>query len=239
MDGNSEKFQQAHPQETRSSTPQQRVDQRRPMAKPKESFRHKAAVLLAKVGLGATVLTGGAGAVHHVTGADLPSPLPPIAGAADTVESTAVDAFVKLANDEPKQEQANIDYEKAQTDKMFRPTDTRVGGQIEIEVSKLTDARTKEILMAIRMGYPYENMDPQKIDKVDNITVNEHSTIVVDAPLMADLRAAGLGYNYIADIDGVEVLIPEADVKVTIPGEIKHLSDIENPDNLDKARLLP
>lgn len=213
--------------------------QRRPMAKPRESLKHKAAVLFAKFGLFSIAATGGAGVAHHVTGFELPPPLPPVAGAADAVESKAVDAFVKLANDEPKQEQANIDNEKSRTDAMFKPTDARVGGEIEIEVSKLSEARTKDILLAIRMGNDYQKPNPEAINVVDGITVNEESRIGVENPLIVDLTSEGLGKNYLASVDGSEVIIPEGAVKLIVPGDITPLSQIESSDGLNVAKLLP
>jgi len=229
---NSERPPMAYPQEPKPDIRSERL----PMASKKSGLSRRIQIGLAKLGLITTVAAGGAGAVHHVTGVELGGPIP-VGAAADTVGSAAVDGLVKLANSEPQQEQEDLDREKAITKDLFKPNYARVNGQIEIDFANLSEARTKEILLAIRLGKDYEKIDVSKIKTVDGLTAEPDLKFTVDNPTVVDLTTQGLGKYVTATIEtdkGMEpVLLPEDSVKITIPGELKPLNTVENSDILD------
>lgn len=235
--GANERPPMAHPQ---PPTPD-RSNERPPMVSKKPGLSRRIQIGLAKLGLITTVAAGGAGAVHHVTGVELGGPIP-VGAAADTVESIAVDKLSNLMNSEPQQEQKNLDQETEATNALFTPNYARIGGQIEIDLANLSEARTKEILLAIRLGKDYEKIDVSTIKAVDKLSAEPGSKFTVDSPTVADLTAQGLGMYYTATIETdkgmVPVLLPEDSVKLTIPGELKPLSTVENSDVLDVAHKI-
>jgi hypothetical protein len=106
----------------------------RPMAKPKESFRHRAAVLLARVGLGATVVAGGAGAFHHVTGVELGGSVP-LGATSDTLQSTAMDEIVKLSGMSASQE-TNPNIIKVGDLHPGKPPTEKLNGTVTVIIDK-------------------------------------------------------------------------------------------------------
>jgi len=215
---------------------------RRPMVKPRESFSHKAAILLAKIGLGATVATGGAGAIHHATNFELGGPVP-VGATSDIIQSGVMDKIVELSiSSGPQQEQKDLDQEKAITEALFKPTEVMLKGQIEVDIAKLSEARTKEILLAIRLGKDYEKVDPRNIKAVDNISTELDSKLIIDNPTVVNLIGQGLGRYFTATIttdkNTEPVLLPESSVTTTIPGEFKLLSTVTDLPTLDAARVL-
>jgi hypothetical protein len=216
---------------------------RRPMVSKKESFTHKAAVLLAKIGLGATVAVGGAGAVHHVTGVELGGPIP-VGAVSDTIQSGAMDQLVKLSiSSGPQQEQKDLNQEIAATNELFKPNFARKGGQIEIDLANLSESRTKEILLAIRLGNDYEKIDPSKVTTVDGLSAEPGARFAVDDPTVVDLTAQGLGIYYTGSIKTDQgltepVLIPESSIKLTVPGILEPISKITESDKLDVAHKI-
>lgn len=239
MDQNNEGLRIAHAR--RMAPAPDTTEPRTPMAHPAESVRRRFAKMAAKIGLIATVAGGGAGGVHHVTGVDVAGPVG-LGAAVDNIGSAAVDKLVQLANSEPQQEQENLDQEKAATKALFKPNYARVGGQIEIDLAGLSEARTEDILLAIRMGNEYEKIDVNNITGVNRLSAEPSSRFTIDSPTIADLTNQGLGIYYTASIEtgkGMEpVLIPEGSVRLTIPGELKPLSTIEDTSVLDVAHKI-
>lgn len=228
--GTNERLPMAHPQPPAPDT----VDERPPMVSKKPGLSRRIQIGLAKLGLITTVAAGGAGVTHHVTGVELGGPIP---------VGAAADGLVKLANNEPQQEQQNLNQEREITNGLFRPNYARVGGQIEIELANLSEARTKDILLAIRLGNPYEKIDPNKLKAVDNLSAEPGAKFIVDSPTVVDLTGQGLGTYYTGSIETNQglsepVLIPESSVKLTVPGKLEPLSRITESDKLDVARKL-
>lgn len=237
MDQANERPPMGHPIEPKPDTREDRL----PMVHHKTGLSRRIQIGLAKIGLLATVATGGAGTIHHVTGIDLGGPIP-VGAAADIVESTAVDSLIKLTKQEPQQEQANLNQEKAATIAFFKPTKAQVGGQIEIDLAKLSEARTEDILLAIRLGNDYEKIDVSKIKAFDNLSTEPGSKFIVDNPTVVDLTTQGLGKYFTATIEtdkGMEpVLLPEASVTITKPGNLEPLSAVTNSNTLNVAHKL-
>lgn len=209
---------------------------RRPMAKPKESFRHKTAVLLAKiglVGLGATVVAGG---VHHVTDVD-------VGVASDTIQSGAMDELVKLSiSSGPQQEQKDLNREKAAVEALFRPIGFQEDGEIEIDVAKLPEtAMTQAIMVAKRNGTAYDRIDVNGMVAIDNVPVGPNSRIAVDSPTIY-VASEGPDMYFQATIETktgpLTVLIPGSSVTETRPGIFKPINAVTETTPLDVARLL-
>lgn len=187
--------------------------------------------------LAAVVTLTGAGAVHHATGVDLGGPIP-VGAAVDSVSSAAYDGLVKLADSELQQEQSNLAQEKTLTESFFQPNGFQEGGQIEINIAKLSEARTKEILLAIRLGQQdYEKLDVSKIISVDGLSAEPNLRLTIDNPTMVDLTAHGLGMYYTSSIttaEGTEsILVPQNSVSITKPGKLKPLSAVTEITPLD------
>lgn len=227
----------AHPQEPKPET----VDTRLPMVSKKPGLSRRIQIGLAKLGLITTVAAGGAGVVHHVTGVDVTGPVG-LGAAADNLGSAVADNFVRSSYSEPKHAQEDLGRETEATKELLKPNYARVGGQIEIDLANLSEAQTQDILFAIRLGKDYEKIDPSRIKAVDKLSAEPGAIFVVDNPTVVDLTEQGLGVYYTGTIEngkGIEpVLIPENSVKLTVPGELKPLSAVENSDILDVARKI-
>lgn len=218
---------------------------RQPMAKPKETVRRRFAKIVARMGLITAVGAGGAGVVHHVNpNIELGGPIP-VGAAADTVGSAAVEGLVKLANSEPQLAQEDLAQNKAEVEDNFKPKFGRVNGQIEIDLSKLSDVKTKQGMLAmldIRLADTTEPIDASKIKTLDGKPAVPGLILTVDNPTVADLTGKGMGIFYTGTIDtgtGTEpVLFPESSVTVTRQGELTPLASITDPNVLNSLDVV-
>lgn len=182
---------------------------------------------------GSIVLTGASGGIHHATGVDVTGPVG-IGAAVDNAGSTIVDNLVKSSNSVVKDQQNEIKAQKEAVDFLFKPVGFHDGGQIEIDISKLGDARTAEMLLAARLGNDFSKIDPKTITMINGALVQLDSKIEIDNPMTyGQGMLESYGFSITTDSGNFKVLLPGDSVTVTKPGELKQLSSITDETPLD------
>ena len=257
------KTEMAHPQPPAPDT----VDRRPPMVSKKQGLSRRIQVGLARLGLIATVATGGAAGVAHHVNPDIGGPVGAVGTIPDVVGSAAVDlgikgaefaaktgadlavtvgsGIVKLANAEPQQAQEDLNQALKDAQKSFVPDSASVDGQVQINFADLSHAITIADLAEIRLGDPHNEFDLGSITAVDNNPAKPGSIIEIDSPEEVNIPGVGLGMFYTFSINTPEgqqpVIIPEAFAHVIKPGKLEKLSSIQDDNvlnSLNRVRVI-
>lgn len=141
------------------------------------------------------------------------------------------------------QEMQNQQYEQTKTLEMFRPTGFFEGGEITVNIKNLTNARTLDTLLRIRLGQNFKPIDTNTISALDQVPIGSGQSVIISQPTEVDLRSQGLGEYFTGTIrikgqnNPQAVIIPKDEVLITKAGiDNASLSRVDDSSQLDVAR---
>jgi hypothetical protein len=198
-----------------------------------------------RISSGALAFATATGLIHHAN-PNLEGPVGTVVNVTGTVPDVVGSAVVGFLNptDSKTPDQTGIEYAKEQVETFFQANSFLAGGQIEIDLASLSEARTREIQLAIRLGEVHDNFDPGTVESI-KISDEEFPAvpglrIAIDNPVGVD---NGLGKYYLITVETKEgakqdLVLPNDAVYTSRQGNFLPLGPVTDDFKLEDAHQI-